>query len=392
MQFIRYGHSHQGESGYKILESFPELFAETNDKLLRLVQDLRFTAAEIENSSGWFWRKFSHSQFVRAFGIATAKSNLETKLNTIEIRLVLLTETECDQLAWQPFPLASWLLDSSRWNPIDEGRFEIPESVHATGTHTPESIQEAPLLLWLEFANIASDLLPRLVNQHSIETRREVEFTAPKCGKVPLRIDFGFSNGNSSANKSKKHSKFKSLFGVVVIALVVGSLGVGLPLWNSLKENNRQHGESIESFRKENTFLKNKLESLCGEDNIGVAELKNTSKFIQDLLHRIHEGDELIAPEKLKNLTRSIRQAADYPRLNKALEIWLGEENAISTSLEHKIERSKHIAKLSAETKTLENLIKRIKREIDGNQSEKFEKLRGELNNCLAKIEECLSD
>ena len=184
---LLYGHDSHGErTGYQVLaDSVRADDSDTNAEVIRRIESLRLRPSMLADRCGWLWIALDDGR--RLFGRITLKSESGGS-RTLSIRLVRLNESECRQLQWQPFFVASQMEDPHLWSLDDNNQlnpFALPapqDSIDRKGQPS-ETIEFH--LSWPLLGAAAGSILRQIIDGQPIDARRRLTFVAPAGVQQP---------------------------------------------------------------------------------------------------------------------------------------------------------------------------------------------------------------
>lgn len=403
MQFILYGHSEAGETGYQILGNSSATKAYESE-VISVIRGLGITGRRLGEHRGWFWMPLPQTPTKHVFGRASRVVKSSSGLETIEIRMAVLTANECDRINWQPFVICDYLQDEKFWDPVTPKPPGLP-SGNVVDPFSANSEIISQQYSWSHFSSIAQELLGRSLESGSVGSRRETIFIAPDTKTTPATITISTVSKIDRPEKkssSKKIGFASTSLNVVAVFLLLLFSWLGITVFYQDIELSSK-GKTITDLQSERDELSGKKESLENElDQEKKERTKTKSKKLYglrgglgDLFSRIHQDRSLISEKDKKSFEDKLGAGDEddlLRSLDNAVKYWIKLEDLIVTDRKRSEKKKKSNRELEESVKKLKTSLESLKSLVDAIESKSKPIDEEELENQLEKIEDLIID
>lgn len=247
---ILFGHSKSKSAGYRVLFRSGADSGLSELEINEIVQKLKLSPNLLKDRLAYYWLKASDS---RRLFIRVHATQRDSGARLLEYRLICLSQSECDVIAWQPFQFESMFSDLN-WDEVDnEENFQIPRQVEAS----PDDVNvrlETFDINWNVLDGMETKLLSKAIDCLPLRQRKDCEFYSPKTqishqAKLTFEISSLEQESLSVARKPKK--------GWPVLWLIFGiSLGaIPTALWLN------QELQTVKQLARDREQLLTKMEA-----------------------------------------------------------------------------------------------------------------------------------
>ncbi|MDB4380464.1 hypothetical protein N9Z70_03645 [Mariniblastus sp.] len=334
------------------------------------------------------------------FGRASRVVKSSSGLETIEIRMAVLTANECDRINWQPFVICDYLQDENFWNPVAPKTPGLP-SGNVVDPFSAKSKITSQQYSWDHFSSIAQELLRRSLESGSVGSRRETSFIAPDTKTTPATITISTVSKIDRPEKkssSKKIGFASTSLNVVAVILLLLFSWLGITVFYQNIELSSK-GKTITDLQSERDELSGKKESLENELDQEKKERTKSKKLdglqygLGDLFLRIHQDRSLISEKDKKSFKDKLQPEDDPLRsLDNAVKYWIELENRIVTDRKRSEEKKKSNRELEESVKKLKTSLESLKSLVDAIESKSKPIDEEELENQLETIKDLIKD